>query len=85
MAPNNDLEIALTKLRKLLQIRASVVSDSDLLARSPDEHLQQLRTVSEELFELHRSTVSLIPTRLNHFLSNGSYAKALGHINSLLE
>ena len=84
MQYQNDLEIALNNLRDLLQRRSSIVADSELLARDPEEHLRQLKTVSQRLFDAHKHQAKLLPSRLNHFLDSGSYGKALGHINAML-
>ena len=72
----HELDTALRRLGILLERRASVVGDRKLLQESPAEHLRQLREASHELFEAHRELAEILPPRLHHFLTNGSYAKA---------
>ncbi|NLT70326.1 MAG: hypothetical protein GXX91_06490 [Verrucomicrobiaceae bacterium] len=69
-----------TELRELvglLEERLRVIGDGDLRERDPDGHLAQLRESSEAITAFHADRRGGIPPRLNHFLENCSYEKAL--------
>lgn len=65
------------QLIALLERRLAVISDADLRENDPDEQLKQLQDVSESLMDFHRANRESIPIRLNHFLENCSFEKAL--------
>jgi hypothetical protein len=64
-------------LRQLLTRRLAIIADHALRESDPSEQLRQLQAVSEELQKFHSDHQSLIPQRLNHFLTQSSYQKAL--------
>ncbi len=69
-----------TELRELvglLEERLRVIGDGELRERDPDGHLALLRESSEAITAFHAGRRGGIPPRLNHFLENCSYAKAL--------
>lgn len=69
----------LQELASLLRKRLSVISDHALRDSNPEQHLAALQQASEEISARHlalREAGQLTP-RLEHFLANCSYAKAL--------
>ena len=74
----------LQEIAQLLEQRTAVIANHHLRDRDPDAHLDQLRSVSEALVAAHREVESSIDPRLNHFLTQCSYEKALEHIRGLL-
>ena len=71
---------AFSELAQLLRTRLSVIGDHAFRDRDPDGHLDALRTVSEEIAAAHQGLEGQLPVRLEHFLSNCSYDKALAFI-----
>ncbi len=65
------------ELRKLLEERLEVIADHALRDRDPETHLERLKTVSERLTAEHARLRAELPARLNHFLTQASYGKAL--------
>ncbi|MEM7011113.1 MAG: hypothetical protein AAF585_06475 [Verrucomicrobiota bacterium] len=72
----------LQELAQLLERRTSVIADHEFRDRDPDAHLQQLKEVSEAIMELHSQVKPSIDARLNHFLTQCSYDKALDYIRA---
>jgi hypothetical protein len=71
-----------SQLIELLRRRESIIADHDWRDREPAEHLEALKTVSEEISAwtaAHRSTVD---ARLRHYLANSSFQKALAHLET---
>ncbi len=64
-------------LRALLEERLAVIADHELRDRDPQAHLARLREVSEKLVAEHAKLRAELPPRLNHFLLQASYGKAL--------
>ena len=79
-APNPQLQ----ELAILLEKRLAVIADHEFRDRDPDAHLNQLREVSETLIAKHQELKPEIDARLNHFLENCSYDKALDWTQGLL-
>lgn len=73
----------LAELANLLERRVAVIADHELRDRDPDEQLRQLQSVSESITAIHSEVKPEIDFRLNHFLTNCSYEKALEHIRGL--
>lgn len=70
------------ELAQLLRKRLEVISDHAFRDRDPDAHLNALKEVSESIVALHatlRDDGQLTP-RLEHFLANCSFDKALALI-----
>jgi len=74
----------LRELAQLLERRLAVIADHELRARDSAEHLRQLREVSESIMERGAALKPRLDARLNHFLTNCSYDKALDWIRGLL-
>ncbi len=70
----------LTRLATLLRRRLEVIADHALRDRDPAEQLRQLQEVSETLAAEHTRLKNTLPARLNHFLAQSSYSKALAWI-----
>lgn len=70
-------EAELSELMDLLERRLDVIADSKSRESDPDAHLRQLQHASEALMAFHERHRENLPPRLNHFLENASYGKAL--------
>ena len=67
----------LSELIGLLEERLRVIGDATLRERDPAGQLARLQEVSEAIVAFHTAHRAKIQPRLNHFLENCSYAKAL--------
>ena len=67
----------LSELIGLLEERLRVIGDTTLRERDPAGQLARLQEVSEAIVAFHLMHRAKIQPRLNHFLENCSYAKAL--------
>ncbi|MEX2581360.1 MAG: hypothetical protein WD342_20050 [Verrucomicrobiales bacterium] len=67
----------MSELIDLLERRLTVIGDAELRERNPEAQMAQLREVSEAIAAFHERHREEIPARLNHFLANASYGKAL--------
>ena len=65
------------ELIELLEKRLSIISDTHLRESNPELQLRELQSVSEGIVAFHRANRDAIPVRLNHFLENCSFEKAL--------
>ena len=72
----------LAQLETLLQRRLDIIADHDWRDRDSDEHLEALKSVSEEL-EAEADGLGPVPGQLSHFLKQRSYLKALNFIRAL--
>lgn len=64
-------------LHQLLQKRLAVIADHSFRDRDPAAHLEALKQVSEDLMVEHQKLKPILPSRLNHFLTQSSLTKAL--------
>jgi hypothetical protein len=80
-----EMNPKLNELAEMLQRRIAVIADHDLRDREPAKHLDQLKSVSESIATVHSELKSEIDPRLNHYLANCSYEKALEHTQGLLQ
>lgn len=69
-------------LRALLQRRVGLIADHAFRDRDAAAHLEALRGISEELMAEHHKLRPRLPPRLNHFLTQASFAKALEYLDS---
>ncbi len=69
-------------LAALLRRRRETIADHPFRDRDPAAHLNALKTVSEQIAAWHQSHRGDIPARLDHFLTNCSYDKALLFLES---
>jgi hypothetical protein len=69
-------------LATLLLERESIIADHAWRDRSPSEHLAALIRVSEAINAWVSTHQAEIDPRLQHYLQNASYGKALAHLQS---
>ncbi len=67
----------LKELAAMLKRRLDTIADADLREREPKRQLALLQEVSESIAAFHARHRGAIPPRLNHFLENCSFQKAL--------
>lgn len=81
--PANDLR----ELQTLLEQRLAIIGDTALRDSDPEAQLSQLQRVSEALVEKHgeMKAKGTVQARLDHFLSQCSYGKALEWIGDKLQ
>lgn len=72
-----ELSVELQNLAELLEKRLEIIGDDGLREGDPDEHLRQLRAISESIMDSQRKLSPYLKPRLAHFLENCSYDKAL--------
>ena len=72
----------LSHLRDLLQRRLDLIADHALRDRDAAAHLAALQKVSEDLTVEHQKQRSNLPARLNHFLTQASFSKALEYLSN---
>jgi len=73
---------SLNPLRTLLQRRLDLIADHAFRDRDAAAHLAALQQVSEELAAEHLRLRPQLPPRLNHFLTQASFSKALEYLDS---
>ncbi len=71
-------------LSGLLRRRLEIIADTGWRDRDSDGHLEALKTVSEEIAARHVDLRDRMHPRLEHFMSNCSYQKALEYLESEL-
>lgn len=74
----------LETLAEQLRHRLAVIGDGALREADPEAHLNALKEASEALFDSHARLKGRIHPRLEHFLANCSYEKALALIETEL-
>lgn len=67
----------LDELVQLLERRLEIIGDAELREKDPDAQLAGLQEVSEAIAAFHQENRAEIPMRLDHFLGNCSFEKAL--------
>ena len=75
-------ETELETLANLLRRRLEVIADHAWRDRDPEAHLEELKSVSEKIVALHQEISPGLPARLNHFLTQCSFDKALAWIEA---
>lgn len=68
------------RLRELLQHRIDLIADHAYRDRDAAAHLAALQKVSEEINAEHAACRENLPPRLNHFLTQASFSKALDYL-----
>ena len=71
-----------TALKSCLEERLRIIADHAWRDRDASSHLEALRRVSLELESEHQRLKGSLPARLEHFLSQASYQKALDFISA---
>jgi len=86
MAATEPAPSELRELATLLEQRLAVIADTSLRDHDPAAQLRQLQEVSESLVEMHSRLKNdgKLPPRLDHFLTQSSYGKALDFVNEKL-
>lgn len=69
-------------LIELLRRRETIIADHAWRDRSPTEHLDALRQVSEAITAWAETQGAQAVARLRHYLSNASFAKARHHLEA---
>ena len=77
------MTLDMNELAELLRKRISVIADHDFRDRDPEAHLAALQEVSQAIMDMHQQLAGQapLPPRLEHFLTNCSYDKALDFLN----
>lgn len=65
------------ELIQLLERRLEVIGDAELRSSDPEGQLEQLKEVSLQITAFHEAHQPELSPRLNHFLGNCSFDKAL--------
>ncbi|MCX6838432.1 MAG: hypothetical protein NTX35_11570 [Verrucomicrobia bacterium] len=71
-----------SSLRALLRHRLDLIADHAFRDRDAAAHLEALKAVSEEISAEHQTHRAQLPPRLNHFLTQASFSKALEYLDS---
>jgi hypothetical protein len=82
MEPPSNTDAALESLAALLRRRLEVIADHRWRDADPDAHFEAIKTVSLEIGSAHQSLAGQLPARLEHFLIQCSFDKALAYIES---
>ena len=77
---STEIEASLLNLAELLRRRLEIIADHAWRERDSASHLEALKSVSLQIAAMHEALVGQVPARLNHFLSQCSYDKALEFI-----
>ena len=70
------------QLATLLRRRESIIADHAWRDRDSVEHLEALKTVSEEITAWTLAHRAEVDAQLRHYLANASYQKALAHLET---
>jgi hypothetical protein len=82
MHEQTDTDAALEELATLLRRRVEIIADHTWRDQDPDAQLEALKAISLEIGSAHQSLAGRLPARLEHFLSQCSFDKALAYIES---
>jgi hypothetical protein len=74
--------MTLDSLANLLERRLQIIADHHLRDQDPEAHLTQLKHVSEAITAAHLALRPQLDARLNHYLTQASYNKALEHLQA---
>ena len=69
-------------IAELLRERLCIISDGALRKKNPEAHLKALQKVSEAIVKRHEELKPELPARLNHFLTQCSFQKALEYLEA---
>ncbi|MGI9244768.1 MAG: hypothetical protein ACR2RV_28450 [Verrucomicrobiales bacterium] len=78
--PTSESSSDLQDLANLLRRRVEIIADHAWRDTDPDAHLEALKSVSLEIMAIHQSLAGTLPARLDHFLAQCSFEKALAYI-----
>ena len=68
------------ELIEMLQRRLRVIGDAEMRENDPERQLKELQSVSEAIMAFHQAHRDVMHNRLNHFLENCSFEKALAWV-----
>ncbi len=71
-----------SQLATLLRRRESIIADHAWRDRDASQHLDALKTVSEEITAWTFAHRTEVDAQLRHYLANASYQKALAHLEA---
>lgn len=77
MTPEDPARAELNELVALLERRLAVIADTAWRERDPEGQLAELAAVSDAIEGFRRARAGTLPPRLEHFLVNASFGKAL--------
>lgn len=69
-------------LHALLKRRLTLIADHDFRDVDPTGHLAALQQISEMIVSEHHRLKAILPGRLNHFLQQASFSKAVEYIET---
>lgn len=69
-------------LHALLKRRIQLISDHEFRDVDPTGHLASLQQISELITSEHHRLKPILPGRLNHFLQQASFSKAIEYIET---
>ena len=72
----------LQALQQLLLKRLAIIGDRSIREHAPEQQLRLLAEVSDQISLWHTAHREKLPPRLNHFLTQASFNKALDWIKS---
>lgn len=75
----------LTELIGMLERRLVVIGDAEMRESDPERQLKELQSVSEAIMAFHEANRGVMHNRLNHFLENCSFEKALAWAKESME
>ena len=83
MKPSPPMPLtSLSELHALLSHRLAVIGDKKMREESPAAHLEELKKASEAITAWHQTHRAEVPARLNHYLTQASFQKALAWIDT---
>jgi hypothetical protein len=75
----------ISELTTLLRRRVAIIADHAWRDRDAAEHLEALKSVSEEITTWTLAHRIEVDAQMRHYLANASYQKALAHLEALTE
>jgi len=75
--------IMISELTTLLRRRVAIIADHAWRDRDAADHLEALKTVSEEITAWTRAHRTEVDAQMRHYLANASYQKALAHLEAM--
>jgi hypothetical protein len=74
--------IMISELTALLRRRVAIIADHAWRDRDAAEHLEALKSVSEEITAWTRAHRTEVDAQMRHYLANASFQKALAHLEA---
>lgn len=70
------------KLAELLRRRLALIADHGFRDRDTKAHLAALAEISQQIMDYHEKHQDIMPAKLEHFIINCSFDKALKFLES---